>query len=65
MFTFIVKGGPVMIPIIIGSIFGLAIVLERFWVFRQKRRKVENIFKRWYLLILAIFFPLQNIINWV
>ena len=35
MWTFIVKGGPVMIPIIIGSIFGLAIVLERLWVFRK------------------------------
>jgi biopolymer transport protein ExbB len=35
MWTFIVKGGPVMIPIIIASIFGLAIVLERLWVFRK------------------------------
>lgn len=37
MFNFIVKGGPIMIPIILGSILGLAIVLERFWVFRQMR----------------------------
>ncbi len=37
MFNFIVKGGPVMIPIILGSVIGLAIVLERFWVFRQMR----------------------------
>jgi len=35
MWQFIVKGGPVMIPIIIASIFGLAIVLERLWVFRK------------------------------
>lgn len=34
MFTFIIKSGPVMWPIILGSIFGLAIVIERFWVFR-------------------------------
>jgi biopolymer transport protein ExbB len=29
--NFIVKGGPVMIPILLGSIVGLAIVLERVW----------------------------------
>jgi biopolymer transport protein ExbB len=34
MFNFIIKGGPIMWPIILGSIFGLAIVIERFWVFR-------------------------------
>ncbi|MFA5310878.1 MAG: MotA/TolQ/ExbB proton channel family protein [Candidatus Omnitrophota bacterium] len=34
MFSFIVKGGLVMVPIILGSIIGLAIVIERFWVFR-------------------------------
>jgi len=37
MFTFIIKGGPVMLPIILGSIVGLAIVLERFWAFRGVR----------------------------
>ena len=37
MFSFIVKGGPVMLPIILGSIIGLAIVIERFWVFRGMR----------------------------
>jgi len=37
MFNFVVKGGPVMIPIILGSILGLAIVLERFWVFRHMK----------------------------
>lgn len=50
MFDFIVKGGPVMIPIIAGSIFGLAIVLERFWVFRQMMKMdtyefIQKIFK--------------------
>lgn len=34
MFNFILKGGIVMIPIIAGSIVGLAIVIERFFVFR-------------------------------
>lgn len=49
MFTFIVKGGPVMLPIILGSIIGLAIVLERFWVFRRARLDtfdfIQGIFK--------------------
>lgn len=31
---FLVKGGPVIIPIIAGSIIGLAIILERLWFFR-------------------------------
>ncbi len=31
-FSLILKGGPVMIPIILGSIVALAIVLERLWV---------------------------------
>jgi len=35
MFNLLVKGGPLMVPIILGSIFGLAIVLERLWVFRS------------------------------
>lgn len=34
MFTFIIKGGPVMVPILLGSVIGLAIVIERLWVFR-------------------------------
>ncbi len=37
MWGLIVKGGPVMIPIIIGSIIGWALVLERLWVFRRMR----------------------------
>jgi biopolymer transport protein ExbB len=36
-FSLIVKGGPVMIPIILGSIVALAIILERFWMLRRIR----------------------------
>lgn len=46
----IFKGGPVMIPIIAGSIFGWAIVVDRLWVFRQMRMDtyafVHEIFRR-------------------
>jgi len=35
MFELIVKGGPVMIPILAGSVAGLAIILERLWAFRR------------------------------
>jgi len=49
MFNFIIKGGPVMIPIILGSLFGFAIAIERFFVFRKTRldtfRFVEDVFK--------------------
>lgn len=38
MIYFIVKGGPVMIPIILGSILGLAIILNRFIVIRRVYR---------------------------
>ena len=37
MFDFLVKGGPVMIPIILGSIVGLAIVIERGWMWWRLR----------------------------
>ncbi|HNQ50613.1 MAG TPA: MotA/TolQ/ExbB proton channel family protein [Candidatus Omnitrophota bacterium] len=37
MWGFIVKGGPVMIPIILGSIIGLAIILEKLWMFNRLR----------------------------
>lgn len=37
MFDFVIKGGPVMIPIILGSIIGMTIVIDRFWVFRKMR----------------------------
>lgn len=42
MLTFIIKGGPVMLPIILGSIIGLAIVFERLWAFRQARMDTFN-----------------------
>lgn len=35
MFELIFKGGPVMAPIILGSIFGLAIIVEKFWELRS------------------------------
>lgn len=37
MIEMILKGGPVMIPIIIGSVIGWTIVIERLWVFRHMR----------------------------
>jgi biopolymer transport protein ExbB len=49
MFNFIIKGGWVMLPIILASIFGLAIVIERSWVFRGMRLNsfdfVQAVFK--------------------
>lgn len=49
MSDLILKGGPVMIPIILGSILGLAIVLERFWTFASLKLNsfefVENVFR--------------------
>jgi len=35
MWNFIVKGGPVMVPIILCSIFGLAIIIEKFYFLRR------------------------------
>ena len=37
MWNFIVKGGPVMLPIILGSIYGLAIILEKFLVLEKNK----------------------------
>jgi biopolymer transport protein ExbB len=37
MWELIIKGGPVMVPILIGSVIGWALVLERLWVFRKVR----------------------------
>ncbi len=40
MWNFIVKGGPVMAPIILCSIFGLAIIIEKFYFLR--RLKIDS-----------------------
>ena len=49
MWNFIIKGGPVLIPIILGSIVGLAIILEKLWFLGQIRMDssvfVQEIFK--------------------
>jgi biopolymer transport protein ExbB len=50
MLQFILKGGPIMFPIIIGSIFGFAIALERFLLFRKTSKAnsfkfVEEVFR--------------------
>lgn len=37
MIELIVKGGPVMIPIILGSVFGMAIILEKMWELRSMK----------------------------
>ncbi|MDD5079791.1 MAG: MotA/TolQ/ExbB proton channel family protein [Candidatus Omnitrophica bacterium] len=40
MWNFIIKGGPVMLPIILGSVYGLAIILEK--VLFLKRIKIDS-----------------------
>ena len=40
--TLILKGGPVMIPIIMGSIVALAIILERFWALWKIRLNIGH-----------------------
>lgn len=42
MFAFILKGGPVMLPIILGSIIGFAIAIEKFIAFRQVKLDIFN-----------------------
>lgn len=42
MLFFLMKGGPVMIPIILGSVLGLAIIIEKFWMFRAARLNVQD-----------------------
>lgn len=37
MFDFVVKGGPVMVPILLGSVIGLAIIIERGWMWWRLR----------------------------
>jgi biopolymer transport protein ExbB len=42
MLFFLIKGGPVMIPIILGSILGLAIIIEKLWTFYTARINVQD-----------------------
>jgi len=41
-FSLIVKGGPIMVPIILGSIVALAIILERFWALWRIRVNIPR-----------------------
>lgn len=41
MLWYIVKGGPVMIPIILGSILGLAIIIDKMWMFWAMRMDTQ------------------------
>jgi len=49
MLNFIIKGGPVMVPILLGSVCGLAVVIERLFVFQGMRlntfKFVQSVFK--------------------
>ncbi len=42
MIWILVKGGPVMIPIILGSIIGLAIIIDKLWVLFRIRIDVQR-----------------------
>ena len=42
MLWYIVKGGPVMIPIILGSILGLAIIIDKMWMFYAMRMDTQS-----------------------
>lgn len=42
----IIKGGPVMIPIILGSILGLAIIIEKLWTLFKIRIDVQDFIER-------------------
>lgn len=42
MLFFIFKGGPIMIPIILGSILGLTIIIEKFWHFQSIKMDMES-----------------------
>lgn len=53
LWWFIIKGGPIMVPIILGSIIGLALILERLYIFWKCREdnnilflEVEQLVKR-------------------
>jgi len=40
--SLIIKGGPIMVPIILGSIIALAIILERFWTLWRIRLNISQ-----------------------
>jgi biopolymer transport protein ExbB len=42
LISLIIKGGPIMVPIILGSIIALAIILERFWVLWRIRLNIPQ-----------------------
>ena len=50
-FSLIVKGGPIMIPIILGSIVALAIILERFWMLRKIRINFQQFAQEVFILL--------------
>ena len=51
LFSLIAKGGPVMIPIILGSIVALAIILERAWKLWKIRLNIAQFAQEIFLLI--------------
>jgi len=53
MLWLIVKGGPVMIPIILCSILGLAIIIEKLWALNRVRMNVDNFTSEIFRLIRA------------
>ncbi|HHW08807.1 MAG TPA: MotA/TolQ/ExbB proton channel family protein [Firmicutes bacterium] len=46
MFATLVKGGPVMIPILICSILGLAVILDRIWFFWRTRSNGDDFLEK-------------------
>ena len=50
-FSLIIKGGPIMIPIILGSIVALAIILERFWALWKIRLDLPQFAEKIFLLL--------------
>ena len=46
MFNFLLKGGPLMWPILLCSVVSFTIVLERFYYLYRERTKIPNIFSR-------------------
>lgn len=51
MLWMIVKGGPVMIPIILASILGLAIIIERLWTLYRAGIDVEDFRDKIFILL--------------